>query len=42
MSELIDNSRLRREQLKSLIQKLHDGASVESVRQEFAEHFENV
>ena len=34
MSELINNSKYRKERLKELILKLHEGESVQSVRQQ--------
>ncbi|NLB44645.1 MAG: DUF438 domain-containing protein, partial [Clostridiaceae bacterium] len=42
MSELINNSRQRRDQLKALIQQLHDGKTVDEVRGEFEAHFGHV
>lgn len=39
MSEFIDNSKFRREQLKKLIKQLHDGASVDEVKEEFQKNF---
>jgi DUF438 domain-containing protein len=42
MSELINNSRQRRDQLKALIQQLHDGKTVDEVRGEFEAHFGRV
>lgn len=39
MSEFIDNSKFRREELKKLIKRLHDGASVEDVKDEFQKNF---
>ena len=42
MSELIDNRAQRQKELKELIQRLHDGASVEDVREDFARSFGSV
>jgi len=42
MSELINNREHRRMVLKELITELHDGKSVEAVKQKFAETFEGV
>ncbi|MDW7658925.1 MAG: DUF438 domain-containing protein [Bacillota bacterium] len=42
MSELINNRENRRTILKSLIGQLHDGKTVEEVRDEFARHFSDV
>ena len=42
MSELIDNHTQRQKELKDLIQRLHDGASVEDVREDFARSFGSV
>jgi len=39
MSEFIDNSKFRRQALKKLIKRLHDGASVEDVKDEFQKNF---
>jgi len=39
VSEFIDNSKFRREQLKKLIKQLHDGASVDEVKEEFQKNF---
>lgn len=39
MSEFIDNSKFRREELKRLIKRLHDGASVDDVKEEFQKNF---
>jgi DUF438 domain-containing protein len=39
VSEFIDNSKFRREALKKLIKRLHDGASVEDVKDEFQKNF---
>ncbi|MCT4591282.1 MAG: DUF438 domain-containing protein [Carboxylicivirga sp.] len=42
MSELINNSRYRKERLKELILKLHEGESAETVRQELVESLKNI
>jgi DUF438 domain-containing protein len=42
MSELINNNQVRKEQLKALIKKLHQGAPFEQVKQEFQENFGSV
>jgi len=42
MSELINNSQYRKERLKELILKLHDGESAESVRHELMETLKNI
>ena len=43
MSELIDNQQKRRqEKLRELIQKLHDGADMKVVQEEFNRHFSDV
>ena len=42
MSELINNSKYRKEQLKQLILKLHKGESAESVRKELVESLKNI
>lgn len=42
MSELINNSKHRKELLKELILKLHDGESPEKVRQELTETLKNI
>lgn len=42
MSELINNKEFRQKELKRIIMKLHDGASPEEVRDEFARSFDNV
>ncbi|MFH0758154.1 MAG: DUF438 domain-containing protein [Bacteroidota bacterium] len=42
MSELIDNSRYRKERLKALILKLHEGESPETVRRELMETLKQV
>lgn len=42
MSELINNRENRRVILKNLIGQLHDGKTVEEVREEFARHFSDV
>ncbi|MDD4717519.1 MAG: DUF438 domain-containing protein [Eubacteriales bacterium] len=42
MSEFINNREYRQNELKKLIMKLHGGASVEDVREEFATKFGNV
>ena len=42
MSELINNSKFRKEQLKELILKLHQGESAESVRNELIETLKNI
>lgn len=42
MSELINNSRYRKEKLKELILKLHDGQSADEVRRELIESLKNI
>ena len=42
MSELINNSRYRKERLKELILKLHDGESADRVRQELMETLKQI
>ncbi|WP_372653542.1 DUF438 domain-containing protein [Draconibacterium sp.] len=42
MSELINNSKYRKEQLKQLILKLHQGESADSVRKELVESLKNI
>jgi DUF438 domain-containing protein len=42
MSELINNSRYRKERLKELILKLHEGESPEKVRQELIETLQSI
>ncbi|WP_303921285.1 DUF438 domain-containing protein [Draconibacterium sediminis] len=42
MSELINNSKYRKEQLKHLILKLHQGESADSVRKELVESLKNI
>jgi len=42
MSELINNNQVRKEQLKALIKKLHQGVPFEQVKQEFQEKFGSV
>jgi DUF438 domain-containing protein len=42
MSELINNSKFRKEKLKELILKLHDGASADVVRQELMETLRHI
>ncbi|WP_319590189.1 DUF438 domain-containing protein [uncultured Draconibacterium sp.] len=42
MSELINNSKYRKEQLKQLILKLHKGESAERVREELIESLKNI
>ncbi|MFV0484509.1 MAG: DUF438 domain-containing protein [Bacteroidales bacterium] len=42
MSELIDNSRHRKEQLKELILKLHEGSSPDEVRRELEASLQNI
>lgn len=42
MSEIIKNKQYRQEKLKELIKKLHDGASVEEVQEEFKQLTESV
>lgn len=42
MSELINNSRYRKEKLKELILKLHDGESATKVKQELIETLRNI
>lgn len=42
MSEIINNRKYRQEQLKIIIQRLHDGASVEEVQEDFKKLSRNV
>ncbi|MFP4471084.1 MAG: DUF438 domain-containing protein [Bacteroidales bacterium] len=42
MSELINNSQFRKQRLKELILKLHEGASAESVRQQLMDSLRNI
>ncbi len=42
MSELINNNAQRQQKLKELIHKLHDGATVESVKEEFSQLTEGI
>ena len=42
MSELIDNSKHRKQRLKELILKLHEGASADSVRQELVASLQQI
>jgi DUF438 domain-containing protein len=42
MSELINNSKFRKEKLKELILKLHDGASADAVRNELMETLRHI
>ncbi|HCX64673.1 MAG TPA: PAS domain S-box protein, partial [Eubacteriaceae bacterium] len=42
MSEHINNSQQRKEKLKELILKLHDGENFEEVKEEFQKQFEHV
>ncbi|MCL3781305.1 DUF438 domain-containing protein [Prolixibacteraceae bacterium JC049] len=42
MSELINNSRYRKEKLKELILKLHEGESAEEVRQQLIDTLKNI
>jgi DUF438 domain-containing protein len=42
MSELINNSRFRKERLKELILKLHEGESPEKVREELIDSLKNI
>ena len=42
MSELINNSRYRKEKLKELILKLHEGQSADEVRRELIESLKNI
>ena len=42
MSELINNSKYRKERLKELILKLHEGESVQSVRQQLISTLKNI
>ncbi|MCE4563549.1 DUF438 domain-containing protein [Maribellus sp. CM-23] len=42
MSELINNSKFRKEQLKQLILKLHEGESAESVRKQLIESLKSI
>lgn len=40
MSELINNSKFRKQKLKELIKSLHEGKSVDEVKSEFQKHFQ--
>ena len=42
MSELINNREIRKETLKSIIKQLHEGKTVEEVKEAFAEVFSGV
>ena len=42
MSELINNGEFRKNTLKNIIKKLHNGANVEDVKKEFEDVFANV
>jgi len=42
MSELLNNSKYRKDKLKELILKLHDGESAEEVRQQLIESLKNI
>lgn len=42
MSEFINNNTLRQQKLKELIKSLHDGKTVDDVKDEFAKHFGDV
>jgi len=42
MSELINNREYRREMLKKLIKRLHDGEPVESVQKDFQKHLDGI
>ena len=42
MSEIINNSEIRKETIKSILQKLHQGSSIEEVKEEFEKTFEGV
>ena len=42
MSELINNKEHRQEILKRLIKSLHEGKTVDDVKEEFRKHFTNV
>lgn len=42
MSELINNSEFRQQKLKELIKSLHEGKTVDEVKDEFQKHFGNV
>ena len=42
MSELINNSKFRKDKLKELILKLHDGASAEKVKEELKETLKQI
>ena len=42
MSELINNTKFRQEKLKELIKSLHEGKTVDEVKEEFQKHFGNV
>jgi len=42
MSEFINNSEFRQKKLKELIKQLHEGKTVDQVKEEFEKHFGNV
>lgn len=42
MSEFINNSEMRQQKLKELIKQLHEGKTVDEVKEEFQKHFGNV
>ena len=42
MSEFINNGEFRKNTLKNIIKKLHNGAKVEDVKKEFEDVFANV
>ena len=42
MSEFINNGEFRKNTLKNIIKKLHNGANVEDVKKEFEDVFANV
>ncbi|WP_426348555.1 DUF438 domain-containing protein [Alloiococcus sp. CFN-8] len=42
MSEIINNSELRKETIKSILEKLHKGSSIEEVKEEFERTFNGV
>ena len=42
MSEFIDNSKYRQQKLKELIKQLHEGKSIDEVKEEFKKDFKDV
>ena len=42
MSEFINNSEMRKQTIKDIIKQLHEGKTVEEVKQQFEEAFEEV